>query len=100
MLNKTEEIVWKALKGLPVTVIDTEQGELWDSPVWELVSPREDGSREIGSANMIAAYNLIHKHRINDDSIIDIFKNTIESLEEKKLIRRNPEIVRQSFKVV
>lgn len=100
MLTKEEQLVWKTLSGLPVSVIDRDKNELWENEIWELVSAREDGTREIGSANMISAYNIVYQINLQDSDILAKFRSIMSSLEQQKLIRRKPSIVRQSFRVI
>ena len=59
------DLVWKILSGMPVEVFDDDSGEVWANVMFELVRPRLEGdfkgSREIGSANLVTALNLIHQ---------------------------------------
>jgi len=99
--------VWKVLSGIPIEVYDEEEDVVWESATWELCQPRSQGdyagSREIGSANLLTAYNLFYiKHlttHATSDALAD-FKQVLQELEARKQIRRHPELVRQSFKVV
>ena len=60
------ELVKRIVSGMPVEVFDDESGEVWANVVFELVRPRLEGdfkgSREIGSANLVTALNLIHQN--------------------------------------
>lgn len=111
-LSKT---VWSVLSGMPVEVFDEENYSVWESDLWELVSPRTEGdfkgSRIIGSANIITAFNLIHQKILirqlqetqNADYSshnLEIFKQILEHLQQQKLIRKKPHRVRQTFQVV
>jgi len=63
------------------------------------------GSREIGSANIITAYNIVHMKKLQVNiydsiAIIDLYRQIIDSLTEDRLIRKKPEVVRETFKVV
>lgn len=100
MLTKQQRLVWKTLSGLPVSVIDNELNELWENELWELVNCREDGSRDIGSANIISAYNIVYQINLRSDTVMSEFRAVMAALEQQKLIRRKPAIVRQTFKVV
>ena len=108
-----ENIVWKVLKGMPIEVFDDENHHVWENSAWELVKPRLEGDfkgeRIIGSANMVAALNILHQKILvrytesNEDTTkisISIFREILDSLSDQKLIRRKPEKVRQSFTVV
>ena len=59
------ELVKRIVSGMPVEVFDDDSGEVWANVVFELVRPRLEGdfkgSREIGSANLVTALNLIHQ---------------------------------------
>ena len=108
-----ENIVWKVLKGMPIEVFDDENHHVWENSAWELVKPRLEGDfkgeRIIGSANMVAALNILHQKILvrytesNEDTTkisISIFREILDSLSDQKLIRRKPEKARQSFTVV
>jgi hypothetical protein len=107
--------VWKILSGMPIEVFDEEQYSVWENDLWELVKPRPDGdfsgSRSIGSANMIAAFNIIHQsmliNQIREQHSVDsttrsleLFKNILDYLRQEKLIRKKPHKLRQTFQVV
>ena len=113
--NKDEliQIVWKVLRGMPIEVFDDENHSVWENCVWELVNTRLEGdfkgSRVIGSANVVAALNILHQKILvryteaEEDTTkisMNLFKNILEALSEQKLIRRKPEKLRQTFKVV
>lgn len=110
-MSELKSIVWKILKGPPIDVIDDdiENQPVHLNGVLELVHPRSDGdhagSREIGSANIITAYNLVHMKKIknaayDNTSTIDIYKQIIDSLISERLIRRKPAVIRETFKVI
>lgn len=89
----------------PVNVIDAEQGLVYESSIWELVKPRLSveniQTREIGSANVYTAYNLLYKANINKSiNVQELFLSTLYALVEQKLIRKKPEHIRQGFKIV
>ena len=48
---------------MPIDVFDDEEGTVWESTNFELYSPRPEGdfegSREIGAANIVSAFNLL-----------------------------------------
>lgn len=110
-LSKT---VWSVLSGMPVEVFDEENYSVWENDLWELVSPRTEGdfagSRVIGSANMITAFNLLHQKLLikqlrqqptePEEYNLELFKEILEHLQQQKLIRKKPHRVRQTFKVI
>lgn len=106
-----KDLVWKVLSGLPIEVYDEENYSVWENELWELVSPRPEGdfvgTRIIGSANIVAALNILHQKVLivnsrNEDAshITEIFKEILEELQREKLIRRKPDKIRETFKVV
>jgi len=112
-IDELVQIVWKVLRGMPIEVFDDENYSVWENCVWELVDSRLEGdfkgSRVIGSANVVAALNILHQKILvryteaEEDTTkisMSLFKNILEALSEQKLIRRKPEKVRQTFKVV
>ena len=107
------QIVWRVLRGMPIEVFDDENHSVWENCVWELVDTRLEGdfkgSRIIGSANVVAALNILHQKILvryteaEEDTTkisMNLFKNILEALSEQKLIRRKPGKLRQTFKVV
>jgi hypothetical protein len=101
------ELVWKVLSGIPIDIFDEDTHEVWEGAVWELALPRNEGdysgSREIGAANLVSAYNLLHLKLIaasNSHQTLEQFKQILTLLETRRLIRRRPDRVRQTFKVV
>lgn len=104
-MKKDCKIVYDALYKSPVNVIDTDTNEEHISGVWELVDTRLTSenveTREIGSANLYTAYNLLYKeHMYKSINVQELFLSTLNSLVEQKLIREKPEKVRQGFKVI
>jgi len=101
-------LIWKIIGGMPVEVYDDDDGSVWCNELWELVTPRPEGdyagSREIGSANLVTALNMVHqKMLINSEDMsnsIDIFNKAMNQLQDLRLIRRKPEKVRETFKIV
>ncbi|MGA0351976.1 MAG: hypothetical protein ACO3MF_04460, partial [Acholeplasmataceae bacterium] len=94
---------------------DDESGEIWENDTWELVRSRTEGdyagSRAIGSANLVTALNMLHqklviKHAANDhikdtsNQSLRLFSEVMNNLQERKLIRKRPEKVRETFKIV
>jgi len=109
------KIVWNILKGMPIEVFDEEEGNVWENDTYELVSPRKEGdyegTRVIGSANIVTALNMLNQKLVINNVANDDVKNTadisyelfaevIDELQNKKLIRKMPIKVRQSFKVI
>jgi hypothetical protein len=102
-------IVWKVLYGPPIDLVDDEKNAIYLEGIFELTQPRTSGeyigSREIGSANIMTAYNLVHMKKMHDTAydsvpVLDLYKEVLNSLAQDKLIRKKPEKVRETFKVV
>lgn len=108
-------IVWNILKGMPIEVFDEEEGSIWENDTYELVRPRTEGdfegTRIIGSANIVTALNMINQKLVIDnvanedikntaDQSFKLFSEVIDQLQEKKLIRKIPSKVRSTFKVI
>jgi len=108
------DLVWRILSGMPVEVFDDDDGSVWENEQWELVSPRREGdfagSRAIGSANLVTALNLIHQkiliHRSSSDTTsssdtsMSMFNVAMQQLQDNHLVRRKPNKVRETFKIV
>lgn len=101
------QLVWGILSGVPMEVVDSDLEETWSSDLWELVSPRTSGdmagSKVIGSANLIAAYNIIHDKVVaarQDIDTLDYFRQILDNLVTERRIRKCPERVRQNFRVI
>ena len=109
------KMVWNILKGMPIEVFDEEQGSIWENDTYELVRLRTEGdfegTRMIGSANLVTALNLLNqKLVINNVSNNDIqntaeqsyklFHEVLDELQDKKFIRKIPTKLRKSFKVI
>jgi hypothetical protein len=105
---KHNDLVWRILSGIPVEVFDEEEHSVWSSDLWELTVPRSTGDftgqRTIGSANIMSAYNLFYLKLLSSgessENAIAEFKNTLDYLEQNKLIRRRPDRIRATFKTV
>jgi len=103
------DLVWRILSGMPVEVFDDDSGDIWYNELYELVNPRSEGdfsgSREIGSANLVTALNLIHQKLLikntsdSADLSMKMFNEAMFNLQEQRLIRRKPDKIRESFKV-
>lgn len=99
--------MWKVLSGIPVEVYDDVDHSVWQNELWELVVPRFEGDyvgkRTIGSANIISAYNLLHLKLVTEASeqdSLELFRSSLEELCRLGLIRKRPELVRQTFRTV
>ena len=108
-------IVWNILKGMPIEVFDEEEGSIWENDLYELVQMRTEGdfegTRIIGSANLVTALNILNqKLVINNVAKVNIqntaeqsyklFQEVLEELQDKKYIRKIPNKVRSTFKVI
>jgi hypothetical protein len=104
-------MVWKILSGIPIEVFDEDDGSVWENETWELVRSRSQGdfagSRNIGSANIITALNLIHQRLLIDSKEEDaaqksqhLFHTILDELCTKKQIRKRPELLRRQFTVL
>jgi hypothetical protein len=115
-LSTAIHLVQRVITGLPVEVYDDETEEIMSVPDYELCTPRPSGdcagSREIGSANMILAYNLLYQKVIatqwkdnrsrgdNRTLTQKLFHEAVEDLQTNKIIRKKPELIRTTFKLV
>jgi len=108
-------IVWNILKGMPIEVFDEEEGDIWENDTYELVSPRTEGdfegTRIIGSANIVTALNMLNQKLVINNVANDDIKNTadmsyelfaqvLDELQSRKLIRKIPTKVRSTFKII
>tara|TARA_S200002703_G_scaffold108488_1_gene94274 strand:+ start:789 stop:1142 length:354 start_codon:yes stop_codon:yes gene_type:complete len=112
--QETADLVWRILAGMPVEVFDEDEGAVWENEQWELVNPRIEGdfagSRSIGSANLVTALNLIHQkiliHRSpsdegsSADTSMSMFNVAMQQLQDQRLVRRKPNKVRETFKII
>ena len=110
------KLIKKVVTSMPIDVFDDDTGECWESTNYELFSPRPEGdyegSREIGAANLISAYNLLHQKMLIselskedfdetvEDRSMELFKDVMEQLEEEKIVRKTPTSIRQTFRVI
>ena len=62
---KAKKLIYKVLSSMPIDVFDDDEGTIWESSNFELYTPRPEGdfegSREIGAANIVSAFNLLHQ---------------------------------------
>ena len=63
--DKAKKLIYKVLSSMPIDVFDDVEGTVWESSNFELYTPRPEGdfegSREIGAANIVSAFNLLHQ---------------------------------------
>ena len=101
---------------MPIDVFDDDDGSIWEVGSYELRNPRPEGdyegSREIGAANLVSAFNLLHQKMLiaelsSDDGFsdcgeeaLDMFKDVMDDFEKENLIRKRPEHIRENFKVI
>ena len=113
---KAKKLIYKVLSSMPIDVFDDDEGTVWESSNFELYTPRPEGdfegSREIGAANIVTAFNLLHQKmliaelskdegfRDCADECFELFTNVIDDLQESKLVRKRPESIRETFKVI
>ena len=114
--DKAKKLIYKVLSSMPIDVFDDDDGSIWESSNFELYSPRPEGdfegSREIGAANIVSAFNLLHQKLLiaelskedgfSDcaDECFELFTNVMDELQTTKLIRKRPESIRETFKVI
>ena len=64
-IKNAKKLIYKVLSSMPIDVVDEDEGEVWESCNYELFTPRDKGdykgSREIGAANIVTAFNLLHQ---------------------------------------
>lgn len=109
------KMVWNILKGMPIEVFDEDEGSIWENDTYELVRLRTEGdfegTRMIGSANLVTALNMLNQKLVIDNVANDDINNTAEQsyklfqevmneLLDRKLIRKIPSKVRSTFKVI
>lgn len=114
--SKARKLVWKVISSMPIDVWDDEDGSVWESASYELREPRPEGdyegSREIGAANLVSAFNLLHQKMLiaelsSEDGFsdcaeeaLDLFKDVMDDFEKENLIRKRPEHIRENFIVI
>ena len=116
-IKEATSIVRRILTGLPIEIFDDEHDTVSSVPDYELVKARPEGacvgSREIGSANMVMAYNLLYQKLVashwknggsneNDNYLLakKLFEESMTELQTERTIRKKPEVQRKSFKIV
>lgn len=110
-IDEAVDLVWRIIGGIPVEVFDEDTEEIWENSLWELVNSRLEGdfagTRAIGSANLVTALNLLHQKMLIQESqsttsevSLELFNEVMQQLQDRKLIRRKPERVRETFKVI
>ena len=114
--DKAKKLIYKVLSSMPIDVFDDDDGTVWESSNFELYTHRPEGdfegSREIGAANIVSAFNLLHQKMLiaelskeegfSDcaDECFELFSNVMDDLQESKLVRKRPEAIRETFKVI
>ncbi len=114
--KKAKTLVWKVISSMPIDVFDDDDGSVWEVGSYELRNPRPEGdyegSREIGAANLVSAFNLLHQKMLiaelsSDDGFsdcgeeaLDMFKDVMDDFEKENLIRKRPEHIRENFRVI
>ena len=115
-INEAKSIVKRVLLGMPVDIYDEETDEMIESVLYELCEPRSKGDFEgchtIGGANIVSAFNLILQKLMStkwkrgateeDTQALarKLYAEALDDLQKEKVIRKIPERVRESFKVV
>lgn len=97
----------KVLCASPIEVFDEDSNTVMSTELWELVTVRCSGpfkdSRVIGSANIVTAYNLVYLNSLcssNEQKVFEQFTEIIGYLVETRIIRKNPNRIRKTFKVI
>ena len=114
--EKAKKLIYKVLSSMPIDVFDDDDGSVWESSHFELYTPRPEGdfegSREIGAANIVSAFNLLHQKMLiaelskedgfSDctDECFELWTNVMDELQKTNLIRRRPEVIRETFKII
>jgi len=114
--EKAKKLIYKVLSSMPIDVFDDDDGSIWESSHFELYTPRPEGdfegSREIGAANIVSAFNLLHQKMLiaelskedgfSDctDECFELWTNVMDELQKTNLIRRRPEVIRETFKII
>ena len=113
-IKKAKKDIKEILEGTPLDIVNEYEVYVLETGLWELVELREkgpaEGSRRIGSANMLYAnstileyFNLHDQGLTSDDKAevsLQIFKSIIELLEKERFIRQVPEAIRETFTVI
>ncbi len=116
-IKEATSIVRRIITGLPIEIFDDEQDTVSSVPDYELVEARPEGdcvgSREIGSANMVMAYNLLYQKLVasqwkhggstkHDNYLLakKLFDESMVELQSERTIRKKPELQRKSFRIV
>lgn len=107
-MKEISNLAWRIIAAMPIEVLDEDKNELWENETWELNNDRDSGdyagSKVIGSGNIITAMNLIHLKLVAEkedtEEIKEVFEEVLAELEYNNLIRKKPEKLRKTFKVV
>jgi len=115
MDSKLLNTVSTILTGNPVKILDDESHSIIENELWELVHPRTQGeyasTRVIGSANIALAFNIVRQSIILDSIKYTDSSNSLErcaeefaaalyELQQQRIIRKKPQKLRSSFKLV
>lgn len=105
-MNKID-MVYRILSGPPIDILEEDSNIVFESNIWELVQARATGdhagSRKIGAANLVTAYNFvltINSEAKNSIPAMQVFSEILCELSNNKLIRQIPDLVRTTFKAV
>lgn len=99
--SKHVDLVISVLQGQEINI--EEDNVLRLSNNWELVNARENGSRVIGSANIMASVNLLTAKLLAEQKsipVVSYFNAILAYLESEHIIRKKPEKTRQGFRVI
>lgn len=100
ILTKEIEKVRDFLLEEPMFIFSPEKGSFLTTSL-ELVNPREDGSRDIGSVNMIMSSSYIKfKKQTNEEDTTKLWDEIVNILSEEKFLRIKPSVSRSQLRVV
>ena len=102
-MNKLENDVYLILKKTAIDIIDDYEGTIASSVRWNLVAPREDGTKNIGLLNLWIAVkkismsqNRLFEDEVNIDKLTEICNNLISL----NLLSEDPLYRREKFKLI
>lgn len=107
-----EEIIGQVVEELtnPPTNVATDDGKAFMEVTYELVNPRDNGSREIGVSNFVLCMNKVYQFvknsyvEVTEEQIKQISANywndIITMLIANRLVRLRPSIARKNLKVI
>jgi len=106
LVSNLSEKVLSILSASPIDVVENDGSAVYEVQTWELTSPREDKSINIGSANFMLATDAIIKyvHESGDSNPYEtgqlVFKSVLLNLEAHRHIRQSPTLKRKGFKII